>query len=125
MISTETFRQLALSFPEATEQPHFEKPSFRVGKRIFATLDVPNQLATLKLSERDQDLFSVYDRTIIYPVPNKWGKQGWTRVDLARVPEPMLRDALTAAYCEVAPARLAAATVAAAVKSQTQAEGEG
>ncbi|HEV7350129.1 MmcQ/YjbR family DNA-binding protein [Telluribacter sp.] len=101
------FRQLALSFPETTEQPHFEKPSFRVGKKIFATLNMKEQRATLKLSERDQDLFTLYDRTIIYPVPNNWGQQGWTHVDLTRVPEEMLKDALTAAYCEVAPARLA------------------
>ncbi|WP_247235482.1 MmcQ/YjbR family DNA-binding protein [Telluribacter sp. SYSU D00476] len=115
MQSSDSFRQLALSFPEATEQPHFEKPSFRVGKKIFATLDVPNQQATIRLSEQDQDLFSVYDSTIIYPVPNKWGKQGWTWLDLTRVPASLLRDALTAAYCEVAPARLAEL-----VKSQTQ-----
>ncbi|HEX2041016.1 MAG TPA: MmcQ/YjbR family DNA-binding protein [Acidimicrobiales bacterium] len=31
-------RRLALSLPEAHEAPHFEKSSFRVGKKIFATL---------------------------------------------------------------------------------------
>ena len=113
MISSDAFRQLALSFPEVAEQPHFDKPSFRVGKKIFATLNLKEQRATLKLSEREQDLFSVYDRTIIYPVPNKWGQQGWTHVNLTRVPEEMLKDTLTAAYCEVAPPRLAAV-----VKSQ-------
>ena len=39
MVSIDTFRKLALSFDEAVEQPHFEKPSFRVNKKIFATLD--------------------------------------------------------------------------------------
>ena len=101
-------RQIALSFPETTEQPNFDKTSFKVGKKIFATLNVPQQRATLKLSANDQDLFTIYDPTIIYPVPNKWGKQGWTQIDLTRVPEEMLADALVAAYCEVAPPKLTA-----------------
>ncbi|MGC2166057.1 MAG: MmcQ/YjbR family DNA-binding protein [Gallionella sp.] len=31
-------RQLALSLPEATEQPHHEPTSFRVRGKIFATI---------------------------------------------------------------------------------------
>jgi len=101
-------RQLALSFPKTTEHPHFDKVSFKVvGTKIFATLNAPQQRANLKLSLKDQDLFTLYDPTIVYAVPNKWGKQGWTQIDLTRVPEEMLADALAAAYCEVAPAKLA------------------
>jgi predicted DNA-binding protein (MmcQ/YjbR family) len=32
-------RQFALSLPETTQEPHFEKTSFKVRKRIFATYD--------------------------------------------------------------------------------------
>lgn len=39
MVTIDSFRKLALSFPEATEEPHFEKTSFRVKKKIFATFD--------------------------------------------------------------------------------------
>jgi predicted DNA-binding protein (MmcQ/YjbR family) len=108
MVSIKTFKKIALSFPESSEQPHFEKSSFRVGKKIFATYDKVNHRACLKLSETDQDLFSLLDKTIIYPVPNKWGKQGWTNVELKKVPKEMFRDALTAAYSEVAPEKLKA-----------------
>jgi len=45
MVSIETFRQLALSFPDAEELPHLEKASFRIRKKIFATLDVKNNRA--------------------------------------------------------------------------------
>lgn len=107
MIEIDTFRQIALSFPEANEQPHFEKPSFRIGKKIFATLDIRNNVACLKLSETDQDIFSLADKSIIYPVPNKWGKQGWTYVNLIKVRKDLLIDALTSAYCGVAPKKLA------------------
>ena len=106
MVNTETFRQLALSFPEVTEQPHFEKASFRIGKKIFATLNIEHDRACIKLSETDQDVFCTFDRSVIFPVPNKWGKQGWTLINLKKVRKPMLLDALTTAYCEVAPAKL-------------------
>jgi predicted DNA-binding protein (MmcQ/YjbR family) len=108
MINLETFRQMALSFPEAIEAPHFEKPSFRVNKKIFATYDQVNQRVCLNLSAKDQDLFSVYDKSAIYPIPNKWGQQGWTFVELSKVRDDMLADALSSAYCTVAPAKLAA-----------------
>ncbi|WP_375444474.1 MmcQ/YjbR family DNA-binding protein [uncultured Fibrella sp.] len=104
MITIDTFRQLALSFPETTEQPHFEKTSFRVRKKIFATYDSKTNLASVKLSETEQDLFSTFDKSIVWPVPNKWGKQGWTLLDLANIPAETFIDALTTAYRTVAPA---------------------
>jgi hypothetical protein len=38
MVSVEQARRLALSLPDATEQDHHGRPSFRVAGRIFATL---------------------------------------------------------------------------------------
>ena len=105
MISIKEFRKLALSFPETVELPHFEKTSFRIGKKIFATLNEKEKKVCLKLSVTDQDVFSLFDKSIIYPVPNKWGKQGWTFVELTRVRKKMLVDALTSAYGEVSPKR--------------------
>ena len=108
MVTLQSFRKIALSFPETNEQPHFEKTSFRIGKKIFATYDAKENLACIKLSETDQDIFSLIDKTIIYPIPNKWGKQGWTFVNLQKVPAKIFKDALSAAYCEVAPKKLSA-----------------
>jgi predicted DNA-binding protein (MmcQ/YjbR family) len=107
MVTIDTLRKLALSFPETTEEPHFEKTSFRVKKKIFATYDKSNNRACLKLSEIDQDVFSKLDLTTIYPVDNKWGKQGWTNIELNKVNEDLFIDALTTAYCGVAPTKLA------------------
>ena len=107
MVTFETFRTLALSFPEATEEPHFEKSSFRVKNKIFATYDSKNKRACLKLSEIDQDVFTLADSTIIYPVDNKWGKQGWTIIEMNKVRKELFIDALTTAYCNVAPKKLA------------------
>ena len=107
MVSIHTFRELALSFPETTEDPHFEKTSFRVKKKIFATYDRQNKIACVKLSEIDQDVFSSSPGGVIYPVDNKWGKQGWTLIEMSKVRKDLFIDALTTAYCEVAPKKLA------------------
>lgn len=107
MVSLDTFRKLALSFPEATEEPHFEKTSFRVKKKIFATYDASKKRACIKLSEIDQNVFSAADKSIVFPVDNKWGKQGWTLIEMKKVHKDLFIDALTTAYCAVAPKKLA------------------
>lgn len=107
MISIDTFRKLALSFPDTTEEAHFEKTSFRVKKKIFATYDGRDKRACIKLSEVDQDILALADKTAIFPVGNKWGKQGWTIIDLSTIRKELFIDALTTAYCEVAPEKLA------------------
>jgi len=106
MVPLEDFQKMALEFPEAEELPHFEKSSFRVNKKIFATLDITHLQASLKLSIAEQDIFSLGQAEVIYPVPNKWGKQGWTIVVLRKIDKTLLQAVLTSAYCQVAPARL-------------------
>ena len=101
MVTFETFRQIALSFPLANEQAHFEKISFRIGKKIFATYDLKKNQASLKLNEIDQSVFSAFDEGTIFPVPNKWGKQGWTIVEISNVRPEMFEDALIRSYQNV------------------------
>lgn len=98
MISFETFREIALSFSGANEQPHFEKTSFRIRKKIFATYDFQQNSASLKLNETDQSVFSDLRPSAVFPVPNKWGRQGWTIFKLAMIDETMFSDALSLAY---------------------------
>ncbi|ABQ04603.1 MmcQ/YjbR family DNA-binding protein [Flavobacterium johnsoniae] len=98
MVSIEEFRKLAMSFPDATEEPHFEKISFRIKKKIFATFDEKNNQAVLKLNEIDQSVFCASSEKIFYEIPNKWGKQGWTIVELSRVRPEMFEDALIRSY---------------------------
>ena len=106
MVSIKSFRKMALAFPEATEEAHFEKTSFRVKKKIFATYDEIKERACIKLSEIDQDVFSSADKTIVFPVDNKWGKQGWTLIEMSKVRKELFIDALTSAYYKVAPKKL-------------------
>jgi len=104
MLSIKKFRQIALSFPGTEEQPHFERASFRVKKKIFATLDETKKKATLKFTAIDQSVFCLIDQSAIYPVPNKWGKQGWTIFELAKVNSELMKDALNTAYKTIATA---------------------
>ena len=74
-----------MAFEKAVEQPHFEKPSYRINKKIFATLNEKSKTVSLKLSEIDQSLFCAFDKAVIYPAGGAWGKQGWTIVELTKV----------------------------------------
>lgn len=107
MVSVEKARQMALSFPETDEYPHFDRKAFRVKKKIFATLLEKDRTVNLKLSLADQSVFCVFDSSIIYPVPGGWGRMGYTTVNLKKIKIAMFKDALTVAYCATAPPKLA------------------
>ena len=107
MVSIDAVRQLALSFPETDEQPHFDRQAFRVKKKIFATLDEKRKRVMVKLSATDQSVFCSYNISVIYPVPGGWGLKGATYIELNKVKKSMLKDAVTTAYCTLAPPKLA------------------
>ena len=102
MVTIADFRAMALSFPETVELPHFDLASFRVNKKIFATVSEKHERAMLKLPLIEQSVFCSFDATVIYPVPGAWGKKGATYFELKKIRKPMLKDALTVAYSALA-----------------------
>jgi predicted DNA-binding protein (MmcQ/YjbR family) len=108
MIPFQKVREICLAFEAAEEAPHFEITSFRVKKKIFLTLNFDRRHVTVRLSEMDQSIFCGYDANIIFPVPNKWGKSGWTHINLELVDEELLKEAIRLSYCLIAPKKLAA-----------------
>ncbi|MAU71562.1 MAG: hypothetical protein CML04_05640 [Pseudozobellia sp.] len=106
MASFSLFESIALSFPEAVVEPHFEKISFRVQKKIFATYDDSKMSVTVKLAPSDQERL-LQSSNYVSPVPSKWGKQGWTILELPKITESLLRNALQISYLLVAPKKLA------------------
>ena len=101
-MTSQVFKDLALSFPGTEANPHFDRTAFKVtGKRIFATLHEESATANLKLTPVDQSVFSDFGKKAVYPVPNKWGLQGWTTFDLKKIPKGLMLDALDTAYKEV------------------------
>ncbi|MEP7195484.1 MAG: MmcQ/YjbR family DNA-binding protein [Saprospiraceae bacterium] len=97
-MNTQEFINDVLSFPEVVSLAHFEKISFRTKKKIFATLDKKNNLVCVKLSEIDQNIFHAMNAKAIYPVPNKWGKSGWTYVDISNLERKVVYRVVRTAY---------------------------
>jgi hypothetical protein len=100
------FRAYALSLPEAVELPHFERASFRVRNRIFATLRDADGQAVLKLPREEQEALVAMHPEVYAITP--WGHQGWTSVDLAGADPEELRELIVEAWRGVAPKRLVA-----------------
>jgi hypothetical protein len=103
-VSREETRRLALALPEAVEQDHHGRPSYRVDGRIFATqwdeehLNVMlDEGGILTAVQGDPETFEEV----------WWGKRrAAVRVDLRRVNAEKLRDLLTDAWESKAPKRL-------------------
>ena len=106
MITLKEARAKALSLPEVEEKSHFERPDFRVRKKIFAVLHVNKNAMVIKLTAIDQDVFCSFNKEIIYPVPGGWGRRGWTFIDLKRIKKSMFTDALSTAWKTVAGTKL-------------------
>ena len=73
------FRRIALSFPEATESAHMDHPDFRVGGKIFATLDYPGKgWGMVKLPPKQQVFFIEAEPKVFAPAKGAWGLRGAT-----------------------------------------------
>jgi hypothetical protein len=94
--------------PEAHEAAHMGHPDFRVGGRIFATLGYPDKRwAMVKLTAEQQEAIVAAAPSVFAPVKGAWGRQGATSVLLGKARAVRVRAALTAAWRNVAPTRLA------------------
>ncbi len=102
MISETTFTKLAVSLPQVIEKPHFEKNSFRIKEKIFATLDPLAKTATLKLSAAEQSVYCQIRPAMAAPATGAWGKQGWTIFDLKKASKAIMQEALQNAYTQLA-----------------------
>lgn len=101
MVTFKELRDMALSLSETTEEPHFEKTSFRIRGMIFATYEKKTDTACVKLTLDDQYVFSSAGDKVIYPVPNSWGRKGWTFVELKKIDKEKVFEIIKASYSEV------------------------
>ncbi|MFT4151628.1 MAG: MmcQ/YjbR family DNA-binding protein [Paracoccaceae bacterium] len=103
MATADDLRRIALAFPGAEEQPHFDRRAFR-GRRIFATL-APDQLtANLMLTPDEQEMQVALRPAACAKLPNKWGDAGATCVTLAAVDVQELQAMMALAWAHAAPA---------------------
>jgi hypothetical protein len=103
-LTANDFRRLALSFPETKERIHMGHPDFRVGGKIFGTLNYPEDgWAMVKLTPLEQEMFIKAHPTVFKPCNGIWGRRGATNVRLRAARAPTLRRALEAAWRLAAP----------------------
>ena len=104
MVSVEQARSLALALPEAVEQDHHGKPSFRVGGKIFATLWDEDHMNVMV--DPDGILTAVQAAPSIC-AEQRWGKRlAAVRVNLSRADAGLLEELLADAWERKAPKRL-------------------
>lgn len=104
MVSRAQARELALDLPEAVEQDHHGRPSFRVANKIFAT-QWDDEHMNVMLDEGGI-------RTAVEAAPAVceevwWGKRlAAVGVNLARADQAVLAELLEDAWEQKAPKRL-------------------
>jgi len=93
------FRRIALGMAGAEEGSHFGNPDFRVGGRIFATLSLERDgYCVLLLTSEQQAGMVEHAPEVFSPVPGGWGRNGSTRVLLAKAAPDVLEGALRTAW---------------------------
>jgi hypothetical protein len=108
MATAADLRRIARSLTGTTEAPHFDRVAFKAA-RIYATLAADRRTANLKFSPDEQEFKCMLAPNAFAPVPNAWGKQGWTTVMLAAVKVAELKDAVEMAWRHAAPSARAKA----------------
>ncbi len=97
MATEDDLRRIALSLAGTVETPHFDRTAFKVA-RIYATVPPGGASANLKLSPEDQEFKCLLKPAAFAPVPNAWGRQGWTTVALGALDEGELAGILETAW---------------------------
>ena len=101
-MTPQAFRKLALSMPDAYEEPHFDRASFRIGKKIFATMTADGKEAMVVVKDPDalNGLLSSFPDVF-------FSHGGWTirngslGVRLGNVDAALLKELLTESYASV------------------------
>jgi hypothetical protein len=100
-MTADEFRRLALALDDAVEGSHMNHPDFRVGGRIFASLQPGLEKGMAALSPDEQARFMAGAPRIFEPSAGAWGRSGCTSVVLAAVGRgdvEIVGEALTVAW---------------------------
>jgi hypothetical protein len=104
MLTADQARAIALALPEAVEQDHHGRPSFRVAGKIFATLWTPRALNVMvgpdRIAAAVEDDPQLCSNVF-------WGRKlSAVRVDLDAAGTELVADLLAEAWSRKAPRRL-------------------
>lgn len=104
MATDDTLRRLALGLEGTTEAPHFDRAAFKVA-RIYVTLAADGVAANFKFTPDEQAFKCELLPSAFSPVPNAWGRQGWTQGLLGAMTDADLKDTLETAWRHALPRR--------------------
>lgn len=102
MATGDDLRRLALALEGTTEAPHFDRAAFKVA-RIYVTLADNGRSANFKFTPDEQEFKCMMAPEAFSPIPNAWGRQGWTTADLSRLDRAELASALETAWSHAVP----------------------
>ncbi|MGA2779132.1 MAG: MmcQ/YjbR family DNA-binding protein [Steroidobacteraceae bacterium] len=103
----ESVRRFALSLPDATEEPHFESTSFRVRRKIFATVPPAGEYLHIFVSDEQREPAIAMHAEFLENL--LWGgKVRGIRVLLRKADPTVVTELLVEAWLRKAPKALAA-----------------
>jgi hypothetical protein len=97
-------RRLALALPEAAEAPHFERTSFRVRDKIFATVDPDGSGMNIFVADEQREIMTKVDPQAYET--RMWGKSAYLHVHLAKAKARDVETLLRSAWERKAPKKL-------------------
>lgn len=105
-MTAKALRTFALSLAGAVELPHFDRTSFRVNKKIFATMTAKGDEAMVRVKppEKLDGLMATYPD--VFFSYGKWTTNGGALgVRLAKVDGKLMRQLIEDSWRAIAPAR--------------------
>jgi hypothetical protein len=109
-VRLDTVRKFALSLPETTEEPHFEKSSFRVKGKIFVTIPEDNRHLHVHVDPDEGRALIASQPTVFEEIV--WGKRvvpGFVRINLDVAERGQVFELVEEAWRMKAPKRVLAA----------------
>ena len=108
-MTPKALQRFALSLPDAHEEPHFDRISFRIGKKIFATMTPSGDEAMVRVDPAGVEAFLASQPEVFFSYGGWTVKNGSLGVRLAKVDATLMKDLVTDSWRHSAPRRTVAA----------------
>ena len=105
-MTPDALRRIALALPDAHEAPHFQRTSFRVGTKIFATMTPEGDEAMVRVAPQSRVRELLAQDPNVFFSYGKWTtKNGALGVRLREIDAATMRELVRDAWSQVAPRR--------------------
>lgn len=102
--SLQSLRELALGLPGAHEEPHFERTSFRVAKKIFATATSDGREAMVPVKPPERAAAMIEAAPEVFFSYGHWTERhGSLGIRLSAIDPDLLRGLVLEAWERIAP----------------------